>query len=232
MDLVTYSAIKTKIENDLDLIDEDFISETEFLGYCNEALNDAESVIHTLGLEAQYFLTTANLTLVSGTSDYAYPSDIYAMKIRKMFYINGSTKYRIDRIRELDVVPFIQAGEEYSYLPVNLTAGPRIRFYPAPAEAGAYIQVWYIRNLRTLTTSTASTNTCEIPECINFLLQHVKWRCLEKEGHPNTQEAFGYVKVQHDLMIQTLQEMVPDEDTLAIPDLSHYADSNLNWGRY
>jgi len=84
MELLTYSNIKEKIENDLDLIDEDFISETELLGYMNEALADAQAVIHTLGLEATYFLKNDTINLVGGTSDYAYPSDIYAMKIRKM----------------------------------------------------------------------------------------------------------------------------------------------------
>lgn len=224
MELITYSSIKTKIQNDLDLIDEDFISEEELLGYMNEAIDDCEAVIHTLGLDAKYFLVPGTITLVSGTADYAYPADIYAMKIEKVFYVNGSKKYRVDRVRDLDVVNDFSAGEDYMYLPLNLTAGPRLRFYPTPAESGGYIQIWYIRNIRKLTTSTEDSNTCEVPEAINFIYQHVKMRCYEKEGNPNLQKAIADVKVQHDLMVQTLQEMVPDGDTFIQPDLSFYND--------
>lgn len=225
MELLTYSNIKEKIENDLDLIDEDFISETELLGYMNEALADAQAVIHTLGLEATYFLKNDTINLVSGTSDYAYPSDIYAMKIRKMFYVNGNNKYLINRVRDLNTVQDFVASDDYQYLPVNVTAGPRIRLFPTPAETGSYVDVWYIRNVRKLTTSTAGTNTCEIPECVNFLFQHVKMRCYEKEGNPLLMKAIDDVKKQHDLMVQILQEMVPDEDNEIQPNLSFYENS-------
>ena len=224
MNLVTYSNIKTKLQNDLDLMDEDFVTEAELLGYMNEAIDDAETLIHTLGIEARYFLTTDTLTLVNGTSDYDMPSDIYANKLVKVFYINGSSKYEIPRVRDLATIPFFQSGENYQYLVFNLTAGVKQRFYPTPAEAGAYIQRYYIRNVRALTTSTASTNTCEIPECINFLYQHVKMRVYEKEGNPNLMKAIQDVKIQYELMGQTLREMVPDGNDAVQFDTSFYED--------
>jgi hypothetical protein len=136
MELKTYSQIKEKIENDLDLIDENFISETELLGYMNEAIDDAEAVIHTLGLEAAYFLTNSAITLASGTSDYAYPSDIYAMKIKKMFYVNGANKYIVERVRDVSIVQDFNAGDNYMYLPVNVTAGARLRFFSDTCRIG------------------------------------------------------------------------------------------------
>jgi len=225
MTYFTYSQIKEKLENDTDLIDEDFISETELLGYMNEAIDDAEAVIHTLGLESSYFLKNAAITLANGTSDYDYPSDIYAMKIRKIFYVNGNNKYLVQRVRDLNTIQDFLTGDNYQYLPVNVTAGPKLRFFPTPAESGAYIDAWYIRNVRKLTTSTADSNTCEIPECINFLFAHCKSRIYEKEGNPNLIKAVDDVKKQHDLMVQILQEMVPDEDNEIIPNLSFYENS-------
>lgn len=230
MELTTYSNIKTKLYNDLDLWDEDFTSETEFLGYLNEAIDDCESVIHNLGLEAKYFLQTDSMSLVSGTSDYDPPTDIYASKIVKMHYVNGSKKYEIQRIRDLNEIPWVQAGEDYRYVIYNLTAGVKFRLYPTPAESGSYVTRYYIRNVRKLTTSTGSDNTCEIPEAINFIYAHVKVKIYEKEGNPLLPEAQNNLKLQHDLMVQNLQEMTQDGNNAILPDLSFYEDMYLNYG--
>ncbi len=231
MQLFTYSQLKAKLENDLDITDLDFVNgETELLGYINEAIDDAESIVHTLGLDAQYFNTQSTMTLVNGTSDYSLPSDIFASKIRKIFYINGQTKYEIFRIRDLTEIPFFQSGDDYRYVLLT-TSGTanniRLRFCPTPVEDGTYIQVWYIRNATTMTTATTSTNVCEIPESQNFVMQHVKTRIYEKMGNPNLQLAVSELAAQRDLMIQTLSEMVPDENSLVRPDLSFYEDTYL-----
>lgn len=227
MNLVTYSSIKTKLYNDLDLYDEDFISEAEFLGYINEAMDDGESVIHNLGLESRYFLNTDTLTLVSGTADYSMPSDIYANKMVKVLYVNGSKSYEVTRVRELNEIPLFGTGEDYKYLILNLTAGISMRLFPTPTESGAYISRYYIRNMRALTTSTSASNTCEIPEAINFIYQHVKVRVYEKEGNPNLEKAISDLKIQHDLMVQNLQEMVPDGDNKIPIDSDFYYDQCL-----
>lgn len=230
MDLSTYSAIKTKLQNDLDLVDEDFVTEAELLGYMNEAIDDAETLIHTLGLEANYFLNTDTLTISSGTADYSMPSDIYANKMMKIFYINGTKKYDIYRIRNLSEIPHVQSGEDYRYIIFNLTTGIVQRFYPTPLESGAYISRYYIRNVRKLTTSTGASNTCELPEAINFLYAHCRMRIYEKEGNPNLTKAIQDTKTQYDLMTSTLQEMVPDGDNQIIPDMTFYEDSYLDFG--
>lgn len=231
MELVTYSTIKTKLLNDLDISDLDFINgETELLGYINEAIDDAESLVHTLGLEANYFLSQGNITLASGTVDYSLPSDIYADKIKMLFYINGTTKYEVFRVRDLRETPFFQSGDDYRYL-LLMTTGTannvRMRVFPTPAESGSYFQIWYIRNATKMTTSTGSTNVCEIPESQNFIYQHVKLRVYEKMGNPNLQLAIQEFAAQKQLMVETLQEMVPDGNTLVEPDLSFYEDTYL-----
>lgn len=235
MQLKTYSDIKTKLQNDLDVEDLDFINgETELLGYINEAIDDAESIIHTLGLDSYYFLSQSTITLASGTADYALPSDIYGNKIRKLFYINGNTKYEIHRVRDLREVPFFQSGDDYKYILLTTTGtanNARVRFFPTPAESGAYVQIWYIRNMAAMTTSTASTNVCEVPECVNFIFQHVKARVYEKMGNPTLQLAVQLVEAQKNLMIETLREMVPDENTVVEPDMSAYEDQYLDLRR-
>lgn len=236
MTLATYTQLKDKIEADLDLIDEEFVPETELVGYFNEAIKDAEAVVHNLGLEARYFLTNDALpSLVSGTSDYNLPADIYATKLVNVFYINGSIIYPLERIRDFKEIPYVQIGEDYRYVLFNKTTGPVMRFYPTPAETGAYISRYYIREVRQLTTSSAASNTLEIPEAQNFILQHAKTRIYEKERiSPLLDKAMIDLKTQHDLMTQTLQEMVPDSNNRILPDFGFYDDdypffSNM-WG--
>lgn len=213
--------------------DLDFINgETELLGYINEAIDDAESIVHTLGLDSYYFLSQSTIALVSGTADYSLPSNIFANKIRKVFYINGGIKYEVFRIRRLEEVPFYQTGDDYRYLPLTTTGtanNMRLRFFPTPAENGSYIQIWYIRNATKMTTSVAATNVCEIPECANFVLQHCKTRLYEKEGSPNLSVAAAMLETQRQLLMDTLREMVPDENTLIEPDMTFYTDSYLDY---
>lgn len=234
MILSTYSDLKTKLQNDLDIQDLDFINgDAELLGYINEALNDAEAIIHNLGLESNYFLVQDTMTLANGTSDYALPTSIYASKIKKMFYINGQTKYEIFRVRDLNETPYFQSGDDYRYLLLTAAAGTsannmRVRFYPTPAESGAYIQIWYLRNVTVMTSSTTdATNVCEIPEAVNYVYAQVKVRVYEKMGNPNLDLALKVFAEQKQLMIETLQEQVPDEDTTVRPDMSFYEDTYL-----
>lgn len=237
MQLPTYSQIKTKIENDLDLIDQDFVSETELLGYINEALADAEAVVHNLGLESKYFLTMDTMTITSGTSDYSMPSNIYANKLVKIFFndTGGTRKYEIFRIRNLNDIPWILTGEDYKYNILNLEldatphGGVTFRMYPTPVEVGPFIQRYYIRNVRVMTTSTTDPNNVfEIAESVNFLYQHIKVRVYEKEGNPNLEKAVMDLKLQHDLMVQNLQEQVQDNNTQIMPDFTFYEDMYID----
>lgn len=237
MNLFTYTSLKTKLQNDMDVEDLDFLDgETELLGYINEAIDDAESIVHTLGLDATYFLAQSTIALVSGTADYALPSNIYANKIKKIFYINGNTKYEVFRVRDLREVPEFQAGDDYKYVLLTTTGtanNMRIRFFPTPAETNSNIQIWYIRNCAEMTTSSASTNVCEIPECANLVMRHVKTRIYEKMSHPNYAASVQELEAQKQLLMDTLREMVPDENTVIEPDLSHYEDSYINYrGNY
>jgi hypothetical protein len=152
-----------------------------------------------------------------------------------MFYINGSKKYEVLRVRNLDEVPYFQSGEDYKWHVVTTTGTAnnfRVRFHPTPAEDGAYIQIWYVRNATRMTTSTASTNICEIPDSSNLIMQHVKMRVYEKMGNPLLQHAMTLLGAQRDLMISTLGEMVPDENTIVEPDVSFYDDATSMVNRF
>jgi len=234
--LQTYSQIYNKAVAEMDLGQEPFLQTDEMLGYMNEAIDNAETCIHTLGAEDAYFLTPGTITLVNGTQDYAFPTDIYATKLRKVFYVNGSTRYPIPRLRRLESAFYSQAGDLYSYLIINssisgATGGMKMRFYPIPAESGAYISIFYIRNMRRLTSSLVDAdNVCEVPECVNFIHQHLRWNIARKMRRADLMATEKEALVeQYNLMAATLKEMVPDDNNQVLQDWSAYTSQDLDY---
>lgn len=226
MQLTTYSELKAKLQNDYDITDQIWIPETELLGYINEAIDDAETAIHTLHHEDKYFLVTSTFSWVNGTADYVLPTDIYSNKIRLVQYSNGSQIYDILRITRLHEIPFIQSSDDYRYLIVNdSTNGVRARFYPTPAETSSNAIIWYVRNMKRMTTSAASTNVCEIPECVNFVYQHVKKNLAKKTRRTDLIAVEDSdLKVQYSIMLDALKDMTAEENNLVPFDLSSYWD--------
>ena len=221
----TWQMISDKIENDLDLQSEIFISPTELLAYGNEAIREAEAEIH--GIYEDYFLSKSTLTLVTGQEEYDVPSDLYAHKIRRIVYRNGTKCYTIDRIRDwkkfeeyaLELIN--KSSTTYNYFLINSTAGsPKILMSPPAKEDGPFITIWYLREANRLVNST---DNCDIPEFVNFVIQYIKVRCYEKEvGHPALPKAMADLEQQRQQMTSTLASMVPDANNEIEADLSLY----------
>jgi hypothetical protein len=228
MRLWTYSELKSKIEKDLDLEDEIFITPEELLGYFNEAIDEAEAVIHDL--YEDYYLTKAFIPLVSGTQVYAFPADIYAMKLRAFTYSNGTQKYEIKKWKDsLANIMHVGDSEDYRYIPINTTAsGYQLMLLPTSRETSSTnATLWYIRNATALVDDT---DVCDLPElAINFVLQFVKQRCYEKEGHPTTLKAITDTENLKKSMTESLANMVDDESEELRKDVSFYEefDSDL-----
>ena len=68
-----WSEIRTKIEQECDLEDEDFVRRDELLAYCNEAIDEAEAEIHSL--YEDYFLKKADLPVVAN-------DELFSMQIK------------------------------------------------------------------------------------------------------------------------------------------------------
>lgn len=225
----TWLELKTKIEADIDIEDETFVTPTELLGYANEAIDEIERQILTLCED--YFITRTTLTLVPGTEEYTLPTDIYANKIRQIVYRNGTQVWKVQRIRdwnkflsyELDRA-YSTTTNKYSYFILNTTAGsPKILISPNPTEAGAYLQVWYLRNANEL---TSDTSICDIPEAANYLMAYVRMKVFAKEMHPNLQLAIAEVEAQKADTLKTLAEMVPDNENTVEADTRIYDEMN------
>lgn len=209
MTLWTLGQIKTKVNDDLDLTDEVMITDSEMISNINAAIDEAEQLVHTL--YEDYLLRSENLTLTTGSDQIDLPTSIYAHKIRKVFYENGTDKYEIKRIRNLTDIPDVLSTDKYRYLIINTgTGGFKMRLFPASRETSTTnVTIWFIANANTLSLDTDVMN---IPEAVRFVIEKTKLLCARKEGHPAQVALEAEVERQKELLVSTLTAMVPDED--------------------
>lgn len=232
---IAYSALKAKFEMDLDLEDELFIQATELMEIFNDGIREAEGEIHKLGLEELYFLDFDLVSVVSGTQEYSMPTNIYANKLVKCIYNDGS---RVYPIREL------KGRKKFERMAMNANAShaqPVYEYYirnsytnhttmavkwgltPSPNETSSTaFKRWFIRKANVL---TATTSICDLPDaCLNFLYAYAAWRVWGKEGDGRAVGADSEKEKQRTLMIQNLSDMTPDEENEVEMDASLYED--------
>jgi hypothetical protein len=225
----TYGDIKTKVERDMDLESEDFVTDAELLSYANEAIDEVERQIHTL--YEDYFLTRGTITLIANQEEYSLPTDIYANKIRQIVYRNGSQVWKLDRVRDWSKFisyeiekAYLSSTQYYGYFIINQTPGsPKILLTPTPTEAGNYLQIWYLRNANELTDETS---ICDIPEAVNYVMAYMKMKVARKELHPDMQNFINEVAVQQQETLKTLAGMYPDNENTIEADTRLYDDMN------
>lgn len=218
----TLSEIVEAVKSEDDLFQEEFITSDELIRYINKSIREAEAEIHTI--YEDYFKKKAAFALVSGTSQYSLPTDIYANKIRRIMYDNGSLKYDIRKIKDISCIPFIQQSNLLAY-DIDITStGHKIQFYPTPTETSASnIIIHYLKGSNELEDDD---DECDIPEFINFVINRTVLACLMKEHHASVPEWAALVEQERARMINTLTARIPDEDNKIPMDLDFYYDSN------
>lgn len=228
----TWLEIKTKIQQECDLEDEDFVRPEELLAYANEAIDEAEAEIHTL--YEDYFLKKVDIPVVANDEFFSTTTnmpDIYADKIRRIIFREGSgtTVYTVPRLKdwkkfEQKAVQDTQLTTDlYQYFLINSTPGnPQIMLVPKSRESGT-LTVWYLRNANRL---AVDADICDIPEFVNFIFSHMKMKVYAKEGHPGYPEALERLETERARMVGVLASRVPDADNEIEMDLTHYDDMN------
>jgi len=223
----TLVQLRSRVQADLDLEDETFITDSDINAWINEAIKKAEAEVHTL--YEDYFLSESTITLSAGTKLYDYPSDIYGNKIRKLIFQDGSgsSSHEVKRVRNL-----VNASDRDIYLtgsshhlewtPYNdATNGRKIRIFPESGRSGT-LRVWYIRNAKQL---SSDTDVCDIDEFERYILQSTKTECYFKDGDPRAIQSKQLEEQLKQDMINTLSNMVPDNNDEIPMDLSFYDDT-------
>lgn len=231
MQYKTYATLKSEVLIETDTEAEDFIQASEVLAYFNDAINEAEAHIHKLGLEDDYFLSTAQFSLTNGLQYLTMPSDIYATKIRGLIYATTEKTYPIKGIKgpkkfeEMQDILMNSGGQPYyQYQILNASAanGHRIHLFPYSYETATNcITMYYIRNANEV---TVDASVVDIPEFYSFIKAYVKYKIYDKEGSVKASDAKADLDKERLLMIETLTEMTPDYNNEIPPDLSIYEE--------
>jgi hypothetical protein len=175
MKIWKWSEVKNKIEVDLDLEDETFITTDEFSGYCNEALIDASAEIYDLCED--YFQTKYYIPGVQGQKQFPLPSNINSNKIRKVIYANGSIVYECYRYHGLGkfIEPYFTdlygAADDYRYfLPNDIPGQAMIEFHPAlrestilPPQSNSFtpLTMFYLRDVARVPMTNGNTGASQ-----------------------------------------------------------------------
>lgn len=216
-----------KVERDLDLETESFIQPEEMLGYANEAIRDVEKEIHKLNQD--YFLKRGTISLQQGVEEYQLPSDIYGMKVRGVIYREGSSVWKVERVRDwykFENYEFDQTNlndtQRYAYFLLNQTVGsPTILITPTPNTTST-LRFWYIRSANQLVNDSS---ICDIPEAYDYVVQAMKVRCYEKDiGNPNLQKAMADLESIKAKTLTALSDIVVDNSNEIEADTRLYEE--------
>jgi len=225
----TLLEIRQQVKDDLDLNDETFITDVDLNRWINDAIENAESEIHTL--YEDYFLAHADIVITAGVVDIDYPSDIYANKIRKIIFKESTNKdaqsHEVRRQKDLvaaesmDLYSSDSTNPVLSWVPVNTSgAGRKMRLYPKSGRNGI-LTVYYIRNAAKL---VLDTDICDIDEFERYIIQSVKTQAFFKDGDPRSTDSKGLEEQLKRSMVDSLSNMSPDNNDEVDPDFSHYDD--------
>jgi hypothetical protein len=231
----TFAQIRSKVQLETDTEAEEFVQPQEFIDYVNDGIDEVESEIHKLGLEDEYFLTRAYIPLVQGQEEYDLPGDIYSNKIKKVLYRDGASNsiYTIKRLRGPDrfeereyTNQYNTITEAYKYMLVNTSAAvmPKMLLVPPSRETSTTnVLIWYTRNANRWDAD--DTQFCDLPEiAMQYLYAYVAWRIWAKDGTGKQDDAKAKKDEMKNLMVETLTNMIPDEDSEMYKDLSAYRE--------
>lgn len=181
MKVWTYEEALNKLitDNDLQEIFEDseaFVSPDEVAGYFNEALNEAEAEIQATNQD--YLLTKYFVPMVQGTQTYLLPDNIYANKIRGIFYRSGSINYPVDQFRRrnkfenMDMTDAYGTAADYMYSLINDVPGQaKMQLHPPSRDTAVLppsanpvtpMTMWYIRNCSRVPLIGEYCNPCVV----------------------------------------------------------------------
>ena len=230
----TLKELRDEVKSDLDLEDSTFgedvtISDADINRWINLGIKKAERII--MGLYEDYFLSFTSIAIVSNVNKYSFPTDIYANKIRKIIFDNGSTSnvHEVKRIKSLseateyDLMTTSVSDPLLRWYPVNsLSAGRKIQIFPKYSRNGT-LSVWYIRNAKQLATDNDVTDIDEFSE---YITTYAKMKAAVKDNDPRAkdfQEDLAELEIE---MQSTLSAMVPDENDEMPIDTCFYEESN------
>lgn len=222
--------IRQQVKDDLDLNEETFVTDADLDRWTNDAIESAESEIHTL--YEDYFLSRVEYTLTPGVRDLDFPSDLYASKVRKLLFKESlsapnTAAHEVKREKNLiqaegrDIYEYQSATPTLTWIETNnASEGRKLRLYPQQVRSG-FLIMYYIRNAARLVNDT---DVCDIDEFERYIVQFVKTQAYLKDGDPRSEDSKGLEEQLKSQMINSLSNRTPDNNDEIVLDLAHYED--------
>ncbi len=219
----TLDRLTTKIQDDLELHEENFVTPDDIHEYINDAIDDAEETI--IDLFSDFFLTFADLVVVAGQQVIPLPDNMYEARIRGVYYnqsgfsaINPNLQsYKLRKI-PLEEVMNVQQNDDFRYRLFNPSAETQALYFypPVTVDSTDQYRVWYIRQAQRLFEDLDVLEKGLRPQ---YILAHAKMNILDKMGDPAVIEAKAKFDVQELKLTSSLSRLTDDdEDAYLEPD--------------
>lgn len=231
MSYKTYAQLKEDVLREADMEAEDFIQEEEVMAYFNDAVREACAHIQKLGLDDEYFNSSATYSLTLGQTELDLPADIYATKITGLTYSTSSKIYPLKRMKgkgksilkqQILQAPGADATYMYDIENSDPTTGFKLKLYPPSQETtSSCIVMDYVR---TVVEIDDDADLVDIPEFYSFIKAFVKYKLFDKENSQKAADTKADYLKEQALMLDTLREMTPDHDNLIPGDYSFYEE--------
>jgi hypothetical protein len=232
--IFTVSEVIEKIQDEMDLQEETFINQNEYISYINEALDDTEREI--MSLYEGYFNTSATISLVSGTKAYSLPNNIYAAKLKHVQYKRSEIDYyKINRITLKEIAGWetlINTNMQDFKFDIQYDSsavGQQIVFYPTPNETVSdVVRLWYIRQCERV---SALSDLVDAPDAHQFIFAFLKHKVAIKELSPLLGTYKQELEEQRQKLRASFTDMIPDETEELERDMSFYRDFDNDTNR-
>lgn len=141
MQFLTWAQAKLKIQEKTDSQDEAFISASELLRYCHDAIDYCEAEIHKFEVADKYFESVYPVQITAGIQNYQLPPNIYANKVLKLIKNLPNDVYEVKRLKRLNRYTDASYLEHFgdtltlAYMIINDSANtkPVLRMFPRPS---------------------------------------------------------------------------------------------------
>lgn len=213
------SRIVSKIQDDLDLHEENFVTTDDIKQFIGDAIDDAEEII--IDCFSDFFLTYSDLSVTAGDTTIVLPEDLYESRLRGVYFSEGGfgsdangEAYKLRKISLSDVTN-VGSSDRYTYRLINTTSlGQKLYVYPAIRDTStSQFRVWYIRQAKRLDDDT---DLLEKGLRVQYILAHVKKSILEKIGDPMVEVWAKRLDKQEDKLKNSLARLTDDDEDVRL----------------
>ena len=220
---ITLLELRTQAREMADMVDNDFIGDSELNNYINFAIAELYDLL--INADNDYYLADPYTgTTVANQSDYALPSDFYKLKGIDV-KINGQDWLKISKFNFNERNRFDDFGAWTLLGIANVryrVMGSNVKFTPIP-DASLEYRIWYVPTIAKL--SSDSDTLDDINQYSDFVIINAAMKMLNKE-----ESDVSALASERNRIIKRIQENAKDRDPSEAESITDiHTDNNDYW---